>query len=124
MTAYASANTAAYQQQAILTATPGRLVVMLYDGALRFLFQSATAMREGLQPLADEKLRRAEAIVDELLVTLDMSAGEIAERLQAIYVFCSKLMREARVERDAGKLDTTRELLAELREAWAEVAGA
>jgi flagellar secretion chaperone FliS len=124
MTAYATANTAAYQQQAILTATPGRLVVMLYDGALRFLFQSATAMRQGLLALADEKLRRAEAIVDELLVTLDMSQGDIAERLQAIYVFCNRLMREARTEHDAGKLDTTRELLAELREAWAEFAGA
>src|SRR3954470_14514839 len=124
MTAYATANTAAYQQQAILTATPGRLVVMLYDGALRFLFQSATAMRNGLVAVADEKLRRAEAIVDELLVTLDMSQGEISERLQAIYVFCNRLMREARIEHDAGKLDTTRELLAELREAWAEVAGA
>jgi flagellar secretion chaperone FliS len=124
MTAYATANTAAYQQQAILTATPGRLVVMLYDGALRFLFQSATAMRQGLAAVADEKLRRAEAIVDELLVTLDMSQGDIAERLQAIYVFCNQLMREARSERDAGKLDTTRELLGELREAWAEIAGA
>jgi flagellar secretion chaperone FliS len=124
MTAYATANTAAYRQQAILTATPGRLVVMLYDGALRFLFQSATAMREGLVAVADEKLRRAEAIVDELLMTLDMSQGDIAERLQAIYVFCNGLMREARAERDAGKLDTTRELLSELRDAWAEIAGA
>ena len=67
MTAYAQPNTAAYQQQAILTATPGRLVVMLYDGALRFLFQAAAAMREG-SPQADEKIHRAEAIVNELLV--------------------------------------------------------
>jgi flagellar secretion chaperone FliS len=124
MTAYATANTAAYQQQAILTATPGRLVVMLYDGALRFLFQSAAGMREGLYPQADEKLRRAEAIVNELLVTLDMSQGEISERLQAIYVFSNRLMMEARLERDADKLDSVRELLAELREAWNEIAGA
>ena len=123
MTAYATANTA-YRQQAILTATPGRLVVMLYDGALRFLFQAAGAMREGAFAQADEKLRRAEAIVNELLVTLDLSHGEIPERLQGIYVFCNRLMMEARLERDADKLDSTRELLGELREAWAEVAGA
>ena len=123
MTAYAQPNTAAYQQQAILTATPGRLVVMLYDGALRFLFQAAAAMREG-SPQADEKIQRAEAIVNELLVTLDMSHGEIPERLQAIYVFCNKLMLEAYLERDAAKLDTTRELLAELRDAWAQIATA
>jgi len=123
MTAYAQPNTAAYQQQAILTATPGRLVVMLYDGALRFLFQAAAAMREG-SPQADEKIHRAEAIVNELLVTLDMSHGEIPQQLQAIYVFCNKLMLEAYLERDAAKLDTTRELLAELRDGWAQVAGA
>jgi flagellar protein FliS len=123
MTAYATANTAAYRQQAILTATPGRLVVMLYDGALRFLSQAAAAMREDSMSQADERLARAEAIVTELLVTLDLSHGEIPERLQGIYVFCNKLMIEARLERDADKLDVTRELLAELREAWSEIAG-
>jgi flagellar secretion chaperone FliS len=121
MTAYATANTAAYQQQAILTATPGRLVVMLYDGALRFLFQSATAMRQGLLALADEKLRRAEAIVDELLVTLDMSQGDIAERLQAIYVFCKTRLIEARLERDPGRVDQIGRLLAGLRDAWSQI---
>ena len=47
MATYAGNQTAAYKQQSILTAPPGRLVVMLYDGCLRFLFQSAYAMREG-----------------------------------------------------------------------------
>ena len=47
MSAYAPASPAAYQQQSILTAPPERLVVMLYDGALRFFFQAAVAMREG-----------------------------------------------------------------------------
>ena len=124
MTAYASPKTSAYQQQAILTATPGRLGVMLYDGALRFLFQGATAMREGLDAQADEKIGRAEAIVNELLVTLDMSHGEIPQQLQAIYVFCNKLTLEAYLERDADKLDTARELLTELRDAWNQIAGA
>jgi flagellar protein FliS len=124
MTAYAQPSTVAYQQQAVLTATPGRLVVMLYDGALRFLFQAAAAMREGVDAQADEKLGRAEAIVDELLATLDPSHGEIPQQLQAVYVFCNKLMLEAFLERDADKLDTARELLAELRDAWAQIAGA
>jgi flagellar protein FliS len=124
MTAYATANTAAYRQQAILTATPGRLVVMLYDGALRFLFQAAAAMREGAAAQADERIGRAEAIVNELLSTLDMSHGEIPEQLQGIYVFCNRLMIEACLERDADKLDATHDLLSQLREAWAEIATA
>ena len=95
---------------------------MLYDGALRFLFQGAAAMRDGADAQADEKIQRAEAIVNELLVTLDMSHGEIPQHLQGIYVFCNKLMLESFLERDADKLDTARELLAELRDAWAQIA--
>ena len=52
MATYAGNQTAAYKQQSILTAPPGRLVVMLYDGCLRFLFQSAYAMREGDRAVA------------------------------------------------------------------------
>jgi flagellar protein FliS len=123
MTPYATAQTGTYLQQAVLTATPGRLVVMLYDGALRFLFQAATAMREGANAQADDRIGRAEAIVNELMITLDMSHGEIPSRLQGIYAFCNRLMIEATLERNPDKLDTTHELLSELREAWAEIAG-
>ncbi len=124
MSTYAPATPAAYKQQAILTAPPERLVVMLYDGALRFLFQASAAMRDGNRSVADTKQRRAEAIVDHLLETLDMSAGQIAQNLEGIYVFCKRLLTEARLERDADKLDKVRELLGELRESWAQIAGA
>jgi flagellar protein FliS len=123
VSAYAPASPAAYQQQSILTAPPERLVVMLYDGALRFFFQAAVAMREGNRSLSDEKLRRGEAIVDHLIKTLDMSAGEIAANLEGIYVFCKRLLMEARFEQDADKVEKVRELLGPLRESWAQIAG-
>ena len=119
----AAAAPSAYRQQEILTAPPGRLVVMLYDGAARFLFQAAYAMREGDVVKAGQRLSRAEAIIEELLTTLDLEqGGEIASRLQGLYVFHLRYLREARVERDADKLDQVREQLAELRESWAAVA--
>ena len=121
MTAFAPASPAAYQQQSIMTAPPERLVVMLYDGAIRFLFQGAAALREGARASAFERLDRGEAIVDHLLATLDMSAGEIAQRLEGIYVFCKRLLLEARLERDADKVDLVRGYLSELREAWAQI---
>ncbi len=121
MTVYAAAPQA-YKQSSIMTASPEQLVVMLYDGARRFLTQAAFAMRERQVGRAGERLQRAEAIVHELLSTLDMSQGEVAERLQAIYVFCLRLLSEARLEQDAAKVEQVIELLAELREAWAEIA--
>jgi flagellar secretion chaperone FliS len=121
MTAFAPASPAAYQQQSIMTAPPERLVVMLYDGAIRFFFQASAALREDARATAFDRLDRGEAIVDHLLATLDMSAGEIAERLQGIYVFCKRLLLEARLERDAGKVDLVRGYLSDLREAWAQI---
>jgi flagellar protein FliS len=125
LTAYAAnPRVAAYKQQSVLTATPGQLVVMLYDGALRFLHQGAALMRAEDQLGCDAKLRRAEAIIDELHTTLDKEqGGEIASRLEGIYVFCKRHLIEARIEREPGMIDKVSELLGELREAWLQIAG-
>jgi flagellar secretion chaperone FliS len=114
-----AASPQAYRESAVLTAPPERLVVMLYDGARRFLHQAATAMREGDVPTAHERLRRGERVVEHLLATLDMSQGEIAEKLEAIYAFCLELLGEGRLRQDAARLETVGRLLGELREAWA-----
>jgi flagellar secretion chaperone FliS len=125
LTGYAPASPAAYKQQSIMTAPPERLVVMLYDGAIRFFFQAAAALREGARTTALERLQRGEAIVDHLLGTLDMErGGQIAQNLEGIYVFCKRLLMEARTEDDADKVDLVRNYLAELRESWAQIAGA
>lgn len=118
----AARQSAAYKQSAILTASPGQLVVMLYDGARRFLFQSMAAMREDDQTRASERMGRAEAIIDELQATLDLSQGKLASDLQGLYVFFRKTLGEARVERDPDKIDWVWNQLGELREAWAQIA--
>jgi flagellar protein FliS len=122
MSAYAPAPNA-YRESAVLTATPEQLVVMLYDGANRFLTQSAIAMRDSRVALAGEKLGRAERIIDELLATLDLSVGEIAERLQALYLFFKEHLMAARLNQDADKVDEVARLMRELRSAWGQIAG-
>ncbi|HSS58528.1 MAG TPA: flagellar export chaperone FliS [Solirubrobacteraceae bacterium] len=119
MNPYARPN--AYRENSILTASPEQLVVMLYDGAGRFLRQAEGSMIDGSWLQASEKLSRAEAIIDELLATLDMDAGEVADRLQSIYVFCKTRLIEARIERDPVRVDQVARLLGELREAWSQV---
>jgi len=125
LSVYSPSSSAAYKQQSILTATPGQLVVMLYDGCLRFLHQAAYAMREGNATESGARLSRAEAIIEELLATLDLEkGGVVASRLQGIYVFCSKHLIEARLARDPEMIEKVSELLSELRDAWAQVAAA
>jgi len=118
---YAGANRA-YTESSILTAPPERLVVMLYDGAIRFLKQAAAAQRNGQQTVFLDRLRRGEAIIDELNVTLDMSQGEVAARLRSIYLFCKRHLVEAHLQRDASHVDEVIRLLSDLRESWQQLA--
>ena len=125
MATLAATTSDAYKQQSILTAPPGRLVVMLYDGCVRFLFQSAYAMRAGNRRVAQERLRRAEAIIDELRITLDRDkGGEIAANLDALYGFSRSHLIRAWTEQDADKIDEVSRLMGELRDAWAQIAAA
>ena len=114
----------AYREAAVMTASPVQLVVMLYDGVERFLRQAEAVMAEGDVAHANDRMQRAEAIIDELMATLDKSAGQVAERLEGIYVFCKRLLIEARIERDTARIRKTASLLADLRDAWAEIATA
>jgi flagellar protein FliS len=106
-----------------MTATPGQLVVMLYDGVHRFLHQAAVAMRSGDIQLTHNKLRRAENIIAHLLDTLDTErGGDVAANLQKIYVFCQRYLNEARVDQDPAKVEKVAELLDRLRSSWATIA--
>jgi flagellar secretion chaperone FliS len=120
MNPYASPQ--AYRDTSVLTASPEQLVVMLYDGAVRFLRQAEVAIDEHAWQHGFDRLTRAEAILDELLATLNMDAGEIAERLQAIYVFCKRCLIDARLNRDSEKVRQVVALLMDLREAWVKLA--
>jgi flagellar protein FliS len=112
----------AYRASAVLTASPGQLVVMLYDGARRFLNQAAVAMGDGDIAGAHNKLTRAEEIVRHLRNTLDMDQGEIAARLQSIYTFSLSHLRQARLDQDPSKILEIDDILGKLRESWAAIA--
>jgi flagellar secretion chaperone FliS len=121
MNAYAAAPTSAYKESAVLTAPPEQLVLMLYDGIHRFLFQAVVSMRGGDYSLSNVKLQRAEAIIDELIATLDHSAGEVADRLNAIYLYSRRSLSESRLEKSPEKIEHVQGLIRELRDAWAQI---
>jgi flagellar protein FliS len=123
MNPYRSASQA-YAQDSVLTASPEKLVVMLYDGLARFLGRGAAALRADDVAAAGTALNRAGAILDELLATLDPAAGEIAERLADIYMFCKRELLAAQLKREPARIERVAMLLAELREAWATIAEA
>jgi flagellar protein FliS len=113
----------AYRENAVLSASPSRLVVMLYDGARRYLRQAADAMGEGDVERAHNTLRQAEMIIAHLDGVLDdEQGGELAQRLHAIYQFCLAHLNRARMSQDSEQVGRVSEMLGELRESWAQIA--
>lgn len=107
-----------YQTQAVQTASPAQLVLMLYDGALAALTRARQA--EATETVHRE-LVKAQDIVSELQVTLDVErGGDIARSLAALYDFCQQRLLDANLSKDLGGLDDVSSVLADLRSAWAE----
>lgn len=117
-----SASHAAYRRGAVLAATPGELVVMLYDGARRFLRQAVSAIDAGEVERAHTTLRYGERIISHLDATLDDEQGEIPQRLHAIYAFCLSQLNAARIRQDTAKIEEVSGLLGELRDAFSQAA--
>lgn len=111
-----------YQRTRVDTASPAKLIVMLYDGAVRFLRQGQDAMQRGDREKQNYYLVRAQRIVSELASSLDMEAGgEIAMNLMALYQFMLEKLILANLEDDAQAVQKVREMLESLREAWVQV---
>jgi flagellar secretion chaperone FliS len=118
-----TASPQAYRENAVLCAAPAQRVVMLYDGARRYLRQAADAMRAREVERAHNTLRQAEQIIAHLDGVLDHEqAPELSGQLHAIYQFCLAHLNRARMNLEAGKLEEVSEILGELRESWVEIA--
>ncbi|MCB0872713.1 MAG: flagellar export chaperone FliS [Actinobacteria bacterium] len=111
-----------YTARAVQTASPGQLVVMLYDGMIRFLGKAKAGFASGAPGDAGLALGRAQAICTELRVSLDMTQGEIAANLAGIYDWISEEMTAARLDQDVQRIDRMLPMIADLREAWAQIA--
>lgn len=112
-----------YTSHTTQTATPGQLVVMLYDGFLRFSAQARAAFERGDVGEAGIRLTKAQAIVTELRVTLDMTQGPIAQNLASIYDYVGERLTAGRLSQDASQIDEAVRHMSELRGAWVQIAG-
>ena len=112
-----------YRNTEAQSRTPLELVVMLYDGALRFIAVARGAIERGDTPARAEAVSRALAIVSELQNTLDIEkGGEMAERLDGLYQFVTGRLMDASFTRNVASLDEASRVLAELRGAWSAIA--
>jgi flagellar protein FliS len=115
----------AYYQTQIQSRSPLELVVMLYDGAIRFLDQTVDAMQRNDLVAKRESLSRAMAIVTELHGMLDLEqGGEVAASLDSLYTYMIERITTGNQQRDPAPVAEVIRLLTGLREAWSQIAQA
>lgn len=120
--AYPNASVQQYRKASIDSATPLQLVVMLYDGAIRFLNQARVAMQHHNLEKQHEYCLRAQDIVSELICCLDTErGGEVASSLFSLYSFVYDRIVQANIQDDLNYLDQAMRVLTELRESWSQL---
>jgi flagellar secretion chaperone FliS len=112
-----------YRETEVLTATPGQLVVLLYDHLLTSLRRARVAMEARDVEAQGECLEKARVILTELLVTLDHDRGaEVAANLGALYSFLLGELVQVGIRADLHRLDRVTTMIGELRDAFAQLA--
>lgn len=109
----------AYKRQQIMTATPEALTLMLYNGALRFMAEGREALEKKDYEAANNAIIRAEKIITEFRVTLNMDY-EISHQLMPIYSYVYRRLVESNMESDISKLDEAHDIVRDLRDTWAQ----
>lgn len=115
-----------YRQVATITASPGQLILMLYDGALRFMQQALLGFAHD-DPLEfnltiNNNILRAQAIIHELDYSLDMKAGgDLSQTLRRLYHYFDNRLQESNVYKKPEGLNETIKRLLVIRDAWAEM---
>jgi flagellar secretion chaperone FliS len=117
----AAANTKRYQQVTVETASQGKLIVMLFNGAVQRAEKAIADIEAKRMDNVHNHLVRAQDIIAELRGALNMEAGEIAENLDRIYEYFQHLLIKANVRKDPEPLRDAIELMTVMRDTWQEL---
>lgn len=113
-----------YLQDSINTASPGKLLLMLYDRLVLDLMKGEEALRTGDRAESHERLTHAQEIVLELRTSLDVDAWSGAPALANLYGWMLTELIGANIGRDADRVAACRALVEPLRDTWREAAAA
>lgn len=112
-----------YKTNAVVTQSPGKIVVMLYEGAIRFLQQAIDALEKKDYIEKGRLINRATDIILELDAVLNMEAGgEIARNLRRLYRFMVVHLMQANFKKDPERIRQTIHLLKNLLDGWKQIA--
>ncbi|WP_427138372.1 flagellar export chaperone FliS [Psychrobacillus psychrodurans] len=111
---------AAYKNNSINTSTPGELTLMLYNGCLKFIQQAKNALNnENFQEL-NTSSQKAQAIISELMVTLDTSYP-VSQNMLVLYEFVNSRLIDGNIKKDAKMFEEAAAIITDFRDTWKQV---
>jgi flagellar protein FliS len=116
-----------YRENSILTASPGQLVLLMFDGALRSMALAHIALERPPSDfrrieVVNRELLKAQAILSQLRGSLNREAGgEFAKTMDGLYAYYNRRLMEANMSKDVTPLAEVEQLLKVVRDAWAEM---
>lgn len=110
-----------YKEVEIETASGLKLVVMLYNGAIKFLNLAIDGIKQRKLDVANNNIIKAQDIVTELISSLNFDAGEIAHNLYSLYLYINRRLLEANIQKNTEILQEVIKLLTNLKSAWDEL---
>ena len=114
----------AYKETNIRTASGGKLIVMLYDEALKQIDFAVEQLNQKAKRLdkVNIALLKAQDIITELMASLDFEkGGDIAKNLFSLYMFFNQQLIDTNIKKDPEPAQNVRKLLAELRDVWVDI---
>ncbi|ABW20021.1 flagellar export chaperone FliS [Alkaliphilus oremlandii] len=108
-----------YKQNSVMTASPQELTLMLYNGALKFIGMAKINIQEKDIPKANESIKRAQDIIQELNITLNMDYP-ISTNLRSMYTYILEKLVDGNIYKEIQYLDEAAEIITELRDTWKE----
>lgn len=106
-----------YRRQQVLNAPPEQLTLMLYNGCLKFIDEGIAAIEEKKYEDANTFLQKAQRIISEFRLTLNMQY-EISHQLLPLYNYVYDRLVEGNIKSDTSKVIEAKEIISELRDAW------
>lgn len=108
-----------YQQNSVNTASPGELTLMLYNGCLKFILLGKKAIVAGEIEEKNTNIIKAQNIVHELMVTLNMDVA-VSKDLMSLYDYMNRRLIDANLKNDIAALEEVEGLVTEFRNTWKE----
>jgi len=110
----------AYKQNSVTTASPGELTLMLYNGCLKFLIKAKRAIEEKDMQEKNTNLIKAQAIISELMSTLNLDI-EVSKNMLALYEYMNHRLVEANIQNNVSFIEEVEGFVTEFRDTWKEV---